>query len=351
MDSLLRVFHGESQPVSPSLQAEDARSEIVRVVTPDQNISLNQSSESLSSPEKPRSVINLNKETPVTEGADHFSVTFNRSQISTDHFARDLELIYDLCRNSSLEASEKQAVTAFLTAYNQNISDLQRSQIPELSALSEGHFLKLEDNYHLYPDKLQREISKSTLTFHLCLSTDHFMFGLIDKPLLTDLVQFIQNQPDPRVEEVMAGVGWLNRSLQEQGVDIISSDSYKLAFQERMFPKEQTERCGIVEHYQDFHQAWVPGATVTRCEAMAALHESDRPIVLLCYPEPDSEKLLQILEHCHKAKKLVIHIASTSETFNELLPFEKTKGQLLPIPNAPKSNIISQSIEIGYWHK
>ncbi|WP_153301880.1 hypothetical protein [Endozoicomonas arenosclerae] len=250
-------------------------------------------------------------------------------------------------RELGLSEEEKQKVENILQAYNDNILALQTGTLPEHCVLSNSVYSDFTKETKHFPKKLQDELNMLSVHFRVLQSSEFYNFALLDKELLSDLVEFIEKQADPRVEELMAGAGWLNKSLTERSIDVVSSDNFSIRNIESAYPTGLAQCFGIQEHYSLMRP--VKGASVQQANAINVLKESDRKIVLMCYPNPSPTYLRKLLEECTRTGKVVIHIAPDGESFEKLVPPTQARGHFEIIKGAPTSKIKTQILEIGYW--
>ncbi|KEQ13160.1 hypothetical protein [Endozoicomonas numazuensis] len=284
---------------------------------------------------------------PATHPSKAFNVTFNWAQVPVDNFGKHIELILGIFMDLGLSKPEQAGVEYTLQAYNDNVIALQTNTLPDHSVLSEFVYGDLAKETKHFPKSLQNELNMLSLHFRILQASEFYNFALLDKELMADLKAFIQEQKDPRVEELMAGSGWLNKSLTELGVDVVSSDNFSLRGIRTAFPEGLAKAFGIQEHYHLMRP--VPGATVRQINAINALQESDRNIVLMCYPNPNPTYLRKLLDESKRTGKVVIHIAPDGESFDKLIPSEKSGSTFEVLKNAPVSKIKTQILEIGYW--
>ncbi|UYM15094.1 hypothetical protein [Endozoicomonas euniceicola] len=295
--------------------------------------------------------------TPTAGIKRHFAVTFGRTQPNTNRLAQLMESLNSSLAQTKLPVREKQVILQFLNLINDTINSLQIAETPELALTKTFAKKVIEDvikNPNI-PEHLQKSVDLLFSYFRVCKFFDYFMYGSVDQKLCRDLANFLSTIPEKEPLEVMAGAGWLQKGLKDQGVQTRSTDSFKLLesdlYIDQALAHELSITTGMKEHVKDFEV--IEGASIEKMDALAALEASSSRVVIICWPDFRCEDLIyEILEHCHKNQKMIIHIAKKDENLSNLLIRAKRpaeRNSFIPVKDAPSSHAHLEKLSIGFW--
>lgn len=191
-------------------------------------------------------------------------------------------------------------------------------------------------------------------SFMYALRTDYFMFGRVDKLLCKSIASAVKSVGETKVIELMAGAGWLQKGLSEQGLDVYATDDFSIAQSDDYFEPDQAVMVeqwhNITEHMTDFKV--IPGASVRKQDAFEALTQSNRKVVILNWPHPNTLLIADILEHCYRTNKMIVYISPEDKNFRNLFADAKEDGDqdhFIDVPETPYSFTKGQQLRIGFW--
>jgi hypothetical protein len=122
---------------------------------------------------------------------------------------------------------------------------------------------------------------RSTYQYEVMGAVREFgMFAIVDQLWTKQLADWIDSR---KCLEVMAGAGWLSKSLQEQGVDIIPTDngSWDKIVEKQVIPVEKISGLDAVKKYSDYD------------------------ILIVSWPDYDGEEICEICQEWGSTKPIV----------------------------------------------
>ena len=307
-------------------------------------------------PARPNPEVSVVPDVTATTGIKrHFTVTFDRKRYNTDKLAQLMESINSsITHTKELPAEEKKIILQLLNLMNDTINSLQKHEIPE-SALTqkivEEVLEKIIENPKISPN-LRNSLDLLFCFFPTCKFFDYFMYGTVDQKLCRDLANFLSTIPEKEPLEIMAGAGWLQKGLKEQGLPIRSTDNFRISesdqYSNPRLAEELFRITAMKEQSKNF--AVIEGASVEEMDALKALEASSSRVVIMCWPDPRCKDLMyKILEHCYKNQKMIIHIANSEESLRKFLVRPGEESSFIPVKGAPSSHIHLEDLSIGFW--
>lgn len=303
----------------------------------------------------------LNSGSDITTAAgSSFFVTFDRAMPNTRLLAELMESICtSLVQVPVGDSSDKarQIILKFLERINNIVVSLQKFEVPKTAvtkSLAEKVKKHVVNSPHI-PEYLQETIDKLFVFFQWCQSFDYYMFGGIDQRFCRNLAKFLATIPGSEPLEIMAGAGWLQKGLKAEGMEIQSTDSFRINesdfYIERWLAMDLLRTTGMKEHVNDF--AVIHGATVEKMDAIAAVKSSHSRVVIMCWPETGPvDPIYEVLEHCHKNQKLIIHISHESENLKSIVQCAGHPNEMnsfIPVADAPSYDTHQEQASIGFW--
>lgn len=331
--------------------SQDVNYPLLGAAAPPSTVEISQKRE----PERPNPEVVVVPDVTTTTGIKrHFAVTFGRDQPNTDRLAQLMISINSNLTHTKLPDREKQIILQLLNLMNDTINSLQIHEIPESALTKEfvGEVLESIINNPNIPEKLQKNVDLLFCYFSICKFFDYFMYGNVDQKLCHDLADFLSTIPEKEPLEIMAGAGWLQKGLKEQGLPIRSTDNFRIIESDQYTDQAMTEKIfritAMREHNKSF--AVIEGASVEKMDALKALEASSSRVVIMCWPDPRCKALTyKILEHCYKNQKMIIHIANRDESLRNFLVRPGEESSFIPVKSAPSSHIHLENLSIGFW--
>lgn len=300
-----------------------------------------------------KALVDFVKRLAESEEEDLFHFTFDQQSPNTKAAAEKMEDIIMLLIWMYPKAEE--ILLQMRQEIDQHMISIQRNEIPEHApdGLIAHSCLVRSPTMGVGGDPVGVALINMLFEcFAYVLQVDYFMYGRVDRLLCKSIADLIEEAGETKVLELMAGAGWLQKGLSEQGLDVDAVDDFSLVHNNDYLDSEKAAKMkkwyGMAEHRVDFKT--IPGAKVRDQDALKALQESDRKVVILQWPHPDPALISAILELCYRTDKMIIYIAPNDETFENL--FVKEVGEedyFVDIPEAPFSFIYGQYLRAGTW--
>ena len=268
----------------------------------------------------------------------------------TDNDLAVAQLITHIQQLIENDSHDHSLLSGFLNDIQSFIVSLQANEIPQQYPLNNFEHVLL--TVPAEQTDLHSAVMDLFMNFRNLMALDYFMYGVVTQETAITLAQYIQQFPNPEVEEVEAGAGWFQAALSQQGIDILSSDNLHLLEETyegdvRIIMRE----LNINRLIRCRHRDYLSRGPVREQDALEAVKETQRKILLLSFPHAYDNSLQVILDKCARKGILIIHISHDEETFHSLSKEEdgKLADEFIPVDDIPDLHIYNQVLEIGFW--